>query len=227
MSGPDVAAAVREVRRRVAAAAARAGRDPAAVTIVAATKTVPPERIAAAIDAGVTDVGENRAQELLAKVGAVGRGPGVPRWHFLGRLQRNKVRSLAPHVACWHSVDRPELVPVLARHAPGARVLVQVDLAGEPAKGGCAPEEAGPLVAALSGAGLHVTGLMTVPPAGAPARPWFAALAALAADLGLRDLSMGMSDDFEEAVEEGATMVRPGRVLFGARPRPGDAAAVR
>jgi uncharacterized pyridoxal phosphate-containing UPF0001 family protein len=138
-------------------------------------------------------------------------------WHFLGRLQRNKVRSLAARVTWWQSVDRDPLGTAIARHAPGARVLVEVNLAGEPQKGGCAPGDAARLVDAFRKAGLRVEGLMTIPPAGEDPRPWFAALRELADALGVHELSMGMTDDFEAAVAEGATMVRIGRAIFGAR----------
>jgi len=227
MTAGDIASAVEGVRQRIARSAARAGRDASDVTIVGATKTVDGSRVAEALAAGIVDVGENRAQELLAKAPLLAAGDPAPRWHFFGRLQRNKIRDLAAVVVCWHSVDRVELAPVLGRHAPGARVLVQVDLAGEPAKGGCEPAAVGDLVRVLQEEGLAVDGLMTVPPRDLPARPWFAQLAAMARDQGLRELSMGMSDDFEDAVTEGATMVRLGRVLFGARPRPAGASAVR
>jgi uncharacterized pyridoxal phosphate-containing UPF0001 family protein len=120
-------------------------------------------------------------------------------------------------VTCWHSVDRVQLGPVLARHAPGARVLVEVNLAGEDQKAGCAPRDAATLVDALRDEQLDVVGLMTVPPHGDDPRPWFAMLRGLAAQLGLRELSMGMSDDFELAIAEGATIVRVGRALFGPR----------
>jgi uncharacterized pyridoxal phosphate-containing UPF0001 family protein len=119
---------------------------------------------------------------------------------------------------CWQAVDRRELGPVLARHAPAATVLVEVNLAGEPQKSGCAPESAGPLRDELLGHGLTVSGLMAVPPAHDDPRPWFAALRSLSERLDLAELSMGMTDDFETAVEEGATMVRVGRALFGDRP---------
>ena len=207
-----VAQQVAEVRERIAAAAARAGREPATITLVAATKTVDPARVAQVIAAGVPDVGENRAQELLAKTSVAGA-----RWHFLGQLQRNKVRALAPWVTVWQSVDREELGLEIARRAPGARVLVQVNLGEEPQKGGCLPVAVAPLVEALADAGLDVAGLMTVPPHDGEPRRWFARLRDLAGDLGLSELSMGMTEDYEVAVEEGATLVRVGRALFGAR----------
>ena len=190
------------------------------MTLVAATKTVPADRVRTALAAGVTELGENRAQELLAKAPDLAGGPAEPRWHFLGTLQRNKVRPLAPWVACWQSVDRPELGPVLARHAAGATVLIEVNLAGEVQKGGCAPDAAAGLRDDLAGQGLVVAGLMTVPPADDDARRWFSALRELGSRLGLAELSMGMTGDFEVAVEEGATMVRVGRALFGERPAP-------
>jgi PLP dependent protein len=213
-----LAAAVDEVRDRIAAAARRAGRDPAGVTLVGASKTVPVERLAEAVALGVTDIGENRAQDLVAKASALADTTDAPAcWHFLGRLQRNKVRSVAPVVTWWHSVDREELGSTIARHAPGARVLVEVNLAGEPQKGGCTPGDAAGLTDALRGLGLRVEGLMTIPPQDDDPRPWFVALRELAGDLGLHHLSMGMTDDYETAVEEGATMVRVGRALFGSR----------
>jgi pyridoxal phosphate enzyme (YggS family) len=216
--GNDIAVAVADVRARVAAAAARAGRDPTTVTLVAATKTVPVARLRDLLAAGVTELGENRAQELLAKAPELAAATPPPRWHFIGRLQRNKVRALSPWVACWQSVDREELGATIARHAVGSPVLVEVNIAGEPAKGGVAPIDASRLVDALGALGLRVEGLMTVPPAGEDPRPWFARLARLAVDLSLRELSMGMSDDYEVAIEEGATVVRVGRALLGPRP---------
>jgi pyridoxal phosphate enzyme (YggS family) len=216
MSEPSVADRVAEVEARIAAAAGRAGRDPATVTLVAATKTVDLGRVQQVVDAGVLNVGENRAQELLAKTAVRGA-----QWHFLGQLQRNKVRQLSPWVACWQSVDRPELGAEIARRAPGARVLVEVNVGEEPQKGGCAPAAVPALVDALRGDGLDVAGLMTVPPHADDPRRWFARLREQAVALGLPELSMGMTDDFELAVEEGATMVRVGRALFGARPSPG------
>jgi pyridoxal phosphate enzyme (YggS family) len=218
-ASPDIAANVAMVRANIEAAARRAGRDPASVTLVAASKTVDAAHVAEVLAAGVRDLGENRAQELLAKAPVLGAAlPGrEPRWHFLGALQRNKVKALAPWVGCWQSVDRPVLGPVIARHAPGARVLVEVNLAEEPQKAGCTPAALPALVEALRGDGLQVDGLMSVPPHGDDPRPWFARLRDLAEGLGLPTLSMGMTDDYEVAVEEGATVVRVGRALFGPR----------
>jgi len=220
VSGPDggVAARWEAVRDRVAAAAARAGRDPDRVRIVAATKTVTVDRIRPLLAAGCRDLGENRAQELAAKAPELRDAPGGPPvWHFIGHLQRNKIRTLAEWVAVWHTVDRPSPIPGIAEHAPGATVLIEVNLAREPQKSGCDPDELETLVTLADRAGLVVAGLMTVPPRGSDPRPWFADLAARARALGLSELSMGMSGDFEVAVEEGATIVRVGRVLLGER----------
>ena len=175
------------------------------------------------MDAGLADLGENYAQELLPKAGELGDRPDAspqPRWHFIGRLQRNKVRKIADLVHLWQSVDRIDLATEIARRAPGARVLVQVDIAGVGGRGGCPPDETAQLVAGCRQAGLDVAGLMAVGEPGPPeqARPGFRLLAAQAADLGLAELSMGMSADIEVAVEEGATMVRVGTALFGPRP---------
>jgi hypothetical protein len=208
---------VDEVRARIGDAARRAGRDPASVTLIAATKTVDAERVQAVVDAGVPDLGENRAQELLTKTAVDAAPPLEVRWHFLGRLQRNKVKALAPWVSWWHSVDRPELGTEIARRSPGARVLIEVNLAEEPQKGGCPPGALAGLVERLRSDGLEVAGLMTVPPREGDPRGFFAALRERAEALELRELSMGMTDDYEVAVEEGATMVRVGRALFGHR----------
>jgi PLP dependent protein len=206
----EVAERVAAVRGRIAAAGGEA-------TLVAVTKGVGADVVAAAVAAGVRDVGESYAQELLAKAPAV---PATPRWHFVGRLQVNKVRLLAGTVDLWQSVDRPRLADELARRAPRARVLVQVDVTGEPTKGGCPPREVPALVDRLVGAGLDVAGLMAIGPEGPPeeARAGFRAVTALADRLGLPERSMGMSGDLEVAVQEGATMVRVGTALFGSRP---------
>ena len=220
-----VAGRLAGVRRRIAAAAARAGRDPAEVLLVAVSKLVEPARIAEALRAGQTDFGENRAQELKAKAGQLGEGP---RWHFVGRLQRNKVADVVGVAQLIHSVDRAELAEALAARARTLgieqRVLVQVNTAGDPAKAGVAPAEAEALVALVDRLeGLRCEGLMTVPALDADARPAFAALAGLGRALrgghpDLRHLSMGMSADLEAAVEQGATIVRVGQAVFGARP---------
>ncbi len=210
----DVADRLAEVRRRVADAARRSGRNPSAVRIVVVTKGVPPPVMQAALDAGATDLGENRAQELLAKASELA---ARPTWHFIGRLQRNKVAALAPLVDLWQSVDRIELGRAIAGRVPGAAVLAEVNVAEDPAKAGVAPAAAAALVDGLRSEGLAVGGLMTIPAAGRDPRPAFAALAALADRLGLAEVSMGMSDDFETAVEEGATIVRVGRAIFGPR----------
>jgi pyridoxal phosphate enzyme (YggS family) len=219
------------VRRRVVDAARRAGRAADDVVLVGATKTVDVERIREAVRAGLLDLGENRAQELLAKAPVVTDEAGpeegraddaaAPRWHFLGALQRNKVRALVPWVTCWQSVDRLTLGRTIAQHAPGARVLVEVNLADEPQKAGCPASETQALVDELCTLGLDVAGLMTVPPLDDDPRPWFAQLRDLGDRLSLAELSMGMTDDFEVAIEEGATIVRVGRAIFGARPAAG------
>lgn len=221
---------VERIRERTAAVRRRirelTDRD---VRVVCVTKGHPLPVVAAVIAAGFDDLGENYAQELrdkasllAATAAPVDRGDDpvpVPRWHFLGRLQSNKVRMVADVVTFWHSVDRVSLADHIARRAPGAQVLVQVDLAGLAGRGGCDPAEVPELVAACAERGLVVRGLMGVAPPGEPgdARPGFRLLDSMAADLGLPERSMGMSGDYEVAVEEGATIVRIGRLLLGPR----------
>jgi len=205
-----------EVDDRIEAAAQRSGRDRDDVRVVAATKTVPLAPIRELLAAGCTDLGENRAQELLAKAPDLADDPGIT-WHFIGPVQRNKVNGLAPWVTWWHTVDRPALVTALGTRVPGASVLLEVNVAGEPQKAGCDPESVGRLAESARAAGLDVLGLMAIPPHPGDPRRWFAALADLAASEGLPELSMGMSEDYEVAIEEGATIVRLGRVLFGPR----------
>lgn len=224
---PDRLAAV---RARVDGAARAAGRRPEDVRIVGVTKTWPAEVAAAAAAAGLADLGENRTSELVAKAAAV---PSV-RWHLVGRLQRNKVRDVVGHGWLLHAVDRPGLVDAVADRAEALGVvqdvLVQVNVAGDPAKAGCDLADLEDLVTyADARTGLRVVGLMTVPPlppAGedpaTAAAPWFARLRGARDALrerfpGLEELSMGMSDDLEAAVEEGATMIRVGTALFGPR----------
>lgn len=207
-----VAANVDEVRNRIAAVAG--GRE---VAVLAVTKGFGADAVIAAHAAGLRSVGENYAQELVAKHAEL---DGAGEWHFIGRLQRNKVKSLASCVDVWQSVDRAELVDEIARRAPGARVMVQVDLSDEPQKGGASFDDVPALVERAADAGLVVVGLMGVGPAGDPelSRPGFARLVALADRLGLPERSIGMSHDLEVAVEEGSTMVRIGSALFGERP---------
>lgn len=225
MSDHEVVDRLAVVRERIAAA----GGDPERTTVVAVTKGFGPWAIEAAVAAGLTDVGESYAQELVAKWEARSQAIPPARLHFVGRLQTNKVRQVAHLVDLWQSVDRPRLVAEVAERAPGAAVLVQVDVSGEPTKGGCPPEGTAELVAAARGAGLVVEGLMGIAAPGDPtaARGSFALLRRLADDLDLPQRSMGMTDDLEQAVAEGATMVRVGSALFGPRPRgrwiPGDA----
>lgn len=212
----DVPAAV--VGERLAALRARierAGGDPDAVRVVGVTKGFDASAVTAAAEVGLVDLGESYAQEMATKVDAA--GPGT-RWHWVGRLQRNKVRQVAAHVDLWHSVDRPELGAEIARRAPGAAVLAQVNTSGEDTKGGCPPAAVAGLVADLRAEGLEVRGLMTVALRGPDgAADCFRALRSLADDLGLPERSMGMSDDLEAAVAEGATLVRVGTALFGPR----------
>lgn len=224
-AGP-VASRVAGVRESIAAAAARAGRDPQDVTLVGVSKFIPVDAVRQAIAAGVADLGESRAQELVAKTQAFDL-PQI-RWHFIGRLQRNKARDVVGRTALLHSIDRPQLVAAVGDAARAAgvvqSVLVQVNVGGDPDKAGVSPAETETLVAAVDGdPALRCLGLMTIPPLGVDPRPLFAMLRDLRDDLVRRhpsvtNLSMGMSNDFEVAVEEGATIVRVGEAVFGPRP---------
>jgi pyridoxal phosphate enzyme (YggS family) len=230
----DVATAVAAVRRRIAAAADRAGRDPAAVRLVAVSKTVAAERVAEVVAAGVTDLGENRVQEAVAKRPQLPEGV---RWHMVGHLQTNKAARAAATFAVIHSVDSVRLAETLAARRPSElgelEVLLEVELTGLPGHTGFAPDALEGAVAAIGGLdGVRLRGLMTMAPPVAEsqeARPAFAVLRRLRDELeqrcgqALPELSMGMSDDFEVAVEEGATVVRLGRAIFGERPRRGPA----
>jgi pyridoxal phosphate enzyme (YggS family) len=202
------------IRDEIDAAARRAGRDPSDVELLAAVKYVDVEDIGALIDAGITLFGENRAQQLEAKV-AAWPDAGV-RWHFIGQLQSRKVKQILPLVELIHSVASDSALAQLERHGtPETEILVEVNVAGEEGKAGIAPAD---LPAFLERAPVRVVGLMGMPPfAEDPeqSRPHFAALRELAAEHGLRHLSMGTSQDYAVAVEEGATIVRIGSVLFG------------
>lgn len=217
----DVAAGLAEVKARVAQAVARAGRDPSSVRLIAVSKTRPASLVREAVAAGQTLFGENYAQELREKSDAL--GPGVE-WHFIGALQTNKARLVVGRAALIHTCDRLALAQELSKRAQAAgltqRVLLEVNVGGEPQKAGALPGEAAALldrVRALPALGCD--GLMCIPPASGDPRPHFRALRDLGARLGLRELSMGMSADFEVAIEEGATLVRVGTAIFGERAR--------
>ncbi len=197
----------------------RAGGDPAEVTVVAAIKQQPAEALDAALAAGLLDIGENRADALAER--ASSNTAAEVRWHFLGQIQRNKINKVAPYVTLWQSVDRPELGPAIAQRAPGAQVLVEVNLTEDPNRGGTSLAAVPALVRDLQRDGLDVRGLMAVGPLGGPdaARPGFTAVARTADELGLPIRSLGMSDDIDVAIECGSTMVRVGTALFGARTR--------
>ncbi len=225
-----IAGRLAALRARIGAAARRAGRDPASVRIVGAAKKQPPERVAAAVHAGLRDVGENYVQEAAAKRAAVEAlvGPELAaslRWHGIGHLQRNKAKEAVACFGWLHALDGARLATELDRRAAQAgrqiTVLVQVNLSGEATKSGVAADALPALLDAVRElAHLRVVGLMTMPapdPDPETARPQFARLRALAMEAELAELSMGMSDDFEVAVEEGATLVRIGTALFGAR----------
>jgi pyridoxal phosphate enzyme (YggS family) len=195
---------------------------PVGVTLVAVSKAQPADAIREAHRAGQRHFGENYVQEWRDKAAALADLPDIV-WHFVGSLQTNKVKYLVGRVALIHAVDREELGREIARRSTTAgtasRVLVEVNLGGESSKGGCAPGEAGALVASLRALpGLEVAGLMCIPAPDQPPRPHFARLRELAGSLGLRDLSMGMSGDYREAIAEGATLVRVGSAIFGERP---------
>lgn len=197
------------VRARIAAACKRAGRDPAGVTLVVVTKSIPKELIPRLAEFGVADIGENRALEGLDRVGSLA---GFRR-HMIGHLQTNKAAKALSWADAIHSVDRPSLAGELAKQPKKVPVFVQINVSGEASKGGFSPGEAEGAVASARRA-LDVVGLMTMAPEGADARPHFRRLRELAARIGLPNLSMGMTQDFEAAVEEGATHVRVGTAVF-------------
>ncbi len=223
----SIAESLRMVNKRIAAACVRVGRDPAQVTLVAVSKTHGADVVREALAAGQLDFGENYVQEMVEKHEQVGAGP---RWHYIGHLQRNKVKYLAPWVHLIHTVDTIRLAEEIDKRAAAAGrkigVLVQVNVAGEEQKSGCEPAEAAPLLRAVAGlAHVEPLGLMTMPPfwPAEQVRPFFRALRELRdrlrdeTGLPLDQLSMGMSADFEAAVEEGSTLVRVGTAIFGER----------
>lgn len=239
----QIARQIAAVRARIAAAADRAGRDPAAVRLVGVTKTHPPELVREALAAGLADVGENRVQEAEAKIAALAPERSRLIWHLIGHLQSNKARRATQLFDYVHSVDSLRLAQALSRHAVAERpaplpILLQVNVSGEASKEGFDldrwEERPTALAAFLADVerilelpGLRLDGLMTIAPWGSDpeqARPHFRAACALRDELARRlpgdhwaELSMGMTDDFEVAIEEGATIVRVGRAIFGAR----------
>jgi pyridoxal phosphate enzyme (YggS family) len=197
------------VRRRIAEACARARRDPASVTLIVVTKSAAAEILPRLAELGVTDIGENRPVEALGRVGTL---TGLRR-HMIGHLQTNKVGKALAWADVIHSVDRDSVAAELRKHAKRVPVFVQINVSGEASKGGYGPGDAEAAVARAR-QGLEVVGLMTMAPEGADARPHFRALRELASRTSLRQLSMGMTQDFEIAIEEGATHVRVGTAVF-------------
>lgn len=229
MNPQNLPAVLREVRERMARAAAAAGRSAQSVTLLAVGKGHPAELLAAAADCGIRDFGESYLQEALGKIAAL---PGrALTWHFIGRIQANKTRPIAETFAWVHALDRLKVAERLAaqrpQQAPPLNVCLEVNIAEEASKGGVRPAELATLAAAVARLPrLALRGLMCIPPEESePARQraWFARLGVLKEELNaaghsLDTLSMGMSGDFEAAIQEGATIVRLGTVLFGARP---------
>lgn len=233
----EVAERLAAVRERIRAAAGRAGRRPEEITLVGVAKRQPAEKLVEALRAGLLNVGENYVQEALAKQVEVretleGLGLNSPCWHFIGHLQRNKARAAVGAFDVIESLDGRALGDELEKRAAAAgrrlRALIQVNVSGEAQKAGVAPGAAAALLAAAADwPHLEITGLMTIPEAAEPedTRPAFARLRELREQLraapggaALSELSMGMSGDFEVAIEEGATIVRVGTALFGPRP---------
>ena len=216
----DAPARLTAVTDRIARAASLAGRATDDVTLIAISKTHDADAIQPLVDAGQRVFGENRVQEAAAKWPALRDAtPGIA-LHLVGQLQSNKAGEAVALFDAIHSVDRPSLVTALARAMEGGRrpaCFIQVNIGDEPQKGGCAIDDLPALLADARAADLPVAGLMCVPPAGLEAAPYFALLAKIARDTGFAGLSMGMSDDFETAVMLGATHVRVGSALFGAR----------
>lgn len=218
VSGLDaerVRANLERIRAQLDDASARAGREPGAVELLAATKYLPADELPALAKAGVGVVGENRAQDLEAKVAAHGE---LFEWDFIGQLQSRRVRAIVPHVRLIHSVASDSALRELERNRercrPGLRILIEVNVAGEEGKAGVRPGE---LADVISRAAVPVAGLMTMPPLARDAeesRPWFVRLRELAAEHGLEHLSMGTSQDYLVAAEEGATIVRIGTILY-------------
>ncbi len=216
----DVQENCRRVLDRIHDAAAKSHRDPASIRLIAVTKTVPAERIREAVEQGIADIGENRLQEALTKRPALKDLP--LKWHFIGHLQSNKAKKVVEHFDVVQSVDGFDLAEKLNQYAsPRLPILVEVELGNELTKSGIPEHDLPELLQQLKGCDrLDVRGLMAIPPYfenAEESRPYFARLRRMAGQFGLPELSMGMSHDFDVAVEEGATMVRIGTALFGER----------
>jgi pyridoxal phosphate enzyme (YggS family) len=225
IDGSSVAVSIREnaadVEARIARACERAGRKRDEVTLVAVSKTFPASFVDEAIDAGIAEVGENRVQEAREKKPLV---RGVARWHLIGHLQTNKAKDAVKLFDVIQAVDSLELAEKLARaaesHGKRQEIMLQVNIGDEPQKSGIARADVDAVAKQASAlASLHVIGLMAIPPIGTPdaTRPYFRELWSMRDALGLEHLSMGMSEDFEAAIEEGSTIVRVGRAIFGSR----------
>ncbi len=211
-----------DARERVHQACARAGRDPASVCLVGATKGIDPSRVSQSLQSGLKDCGENVVQDAGMRIKALGPDANLATWHLIGHLQTNKARAAAELFDIIHSVDSLRVAEKLSQHSSkDLLILLEVNVAAEPSKFGFQPIEVSGAIASISRLpNLTLTGLMTVAPATATAekvRPTFRELRELAHANGLAELSMGMSNDFEVAIEEGATMIRLGRAVFGER----------
>lgn len=218
---PEVVQLSEQIAERTATVRDRLDRSAGPdVSLLAVSKAHPPTTAWAAALAGHSDLGENYAQELTAKAEFLEERGVEVRWHMIGPVQSNKVKLLAPVLGWWHTVDRPKLVRGIANHSPGATVLIQRNLSGDPNKAGCATTEVEPLLGLASEAGLNVAGLMGVATDGPldQVAAEFESLVLQADELGLPERCIGMSADFDVAVAAGATMVRLGSMLFGSRP---------
>jgi pyridoxal phosphate enzyme (YggS family) len=219
LSADEIGANVAAVNARIDAACVRAARKRESVTLVAVTKTFPSDAVTFAIEAGVTHVGENKVQEAREKQPGV---RGSARWHLIGHLQSNKAKDAVKLFDVIETVDSVDLAEKIAKaasaHGKRQEVMLQVNIGREPQKSGADPDDAETLVRAIQAMdALSLRGLMAIPPFDGDPRPHFRALRQLRDSVGVAELSMGMSEDYEIAIEEGSTLVRVGRAIFGAR----------